>query len=62
MREIGVEEIEKEGAADFIKAGGENLTMIPALNENNDWINCAEELIKKEMQVSETRTSVSSGS
>jgi len=23
--------------------------MIPALNENKDWIDCVEELIKKEM-------------
>lgn len=57
-----LEEIEKEGAEDFIKAGGERLTMIPALNENTDWIDCLEELIKKEMQVSETRTPVSSDS
>ncbi len=49
-----LEEIEKEGAEDFIKAGGESLTMIPALNENKDWIDCAEELIRKEMQHSKS--------
>lgn len=55
-----LEEIEKEGKEDFLKAGGENLTMIPALNENKDWIDCVEELIKKEMQLSEKSEVVSS--
>ena len=43
-----LEEIQIEGNEDFLKAGGESLTMIPAMNENADWVDCAAELIKKE--------------
>lgn len=42
-----LEEIEMEGKELFMKAGGERLTMIPALNENKTWVDCAEELINK---------------
>ena len=44
-----LEEIQMEGNEDFLKAGGESLTMIPAMNENADWIDCAAELIKNEI-------------
>jgi len=39
-----LEEIEMEGKKEFLKAGGEAFTMIPALNENTAWIDCIEEL------------------
>jgi ferrochelatase len=44
-----LEEIEKEGREEFLKAGGESFTMIPALNEIEAWIKCAEELIKNQL-------------
>jgi len=39
-----LEEIQMEGKGEFLKAGGESFTMIPALNESTAWIDCIEEL------------------
>ncbi|HYC40004.1 MAG TPA: ferrochelatase [Chitinophagaceae bacterium] len=47
-----LEEIEKEGAEIFMNAGGMQFTMIPALNENPEWVGCAEELIRKQFTTS----------
>ena len=44
-----LEEIAVEGKEDFLKSGGENFTMIPALDENRLWIDCMEEMVKGEL-------------
>jgi len=41
-----LEEIDREGREDFLHAGGEYYEMIPALNEEPAWLDCAEELIR----------------
>jgi ferrochelatase len=46
-----LEEIAMEGKQEFQKHGGEQFTMIPALNENQDWIDCMEQLITAVLQV-----------
>ena len=43
-----LEEIQMEGKEEFLKAGGRTLTMIPALNENVEWIDCMQDLIMHE--------------
>jgi ferrochelatase len=45
-----LEEIAIEGKEEFIKSGGKELTMIPALNENGEWIDCIEELVKQQLE------------
>ncbi len=45
-----LEEIAIEGKEDFLHAGGESFTMIPALNENEEWIQCIHELIYKQIE------------
>ena len=44
-----LEEIEMEGKEDFLKSGGEDLTMIPALNENPEWIACMAKLVEEQL-------------
>jgi ferrochelatase len=44
-----LEEIQVEGREDFLKSGGEELTMVPALNENELWINCIEKLVGQQV-------------
>lgn len=41
-----VEEIEIEGREVFIKAGGEEFTVIPCLNENADWIISMQKMVE----------------
>lgn len=43
-----LEEIAMEGKKDFLGHGGESFIMIPALNENDLWIDCMEELIDEQ--------------
>ena len=43
-----LQEISMEGKELFLKSGGESLTMIPALNENDLWIDCMEDQIKRQ--------------
>ena len=38
-----------EGKEDFLKSGGEDLTMIPALNENPEWISCMAKLVEEQL-------------
>lgn len=40
-----LEEIAMEGKHDFMQHGGEEFTMIPALNEHPNWIDCMQTLI-----------------
>lgn len=42
-----LEEIEKEGQEDFMKAGGVSFQMIPALNENPLWLECVREMVEE---------------
>jgi protoporphyrin/coproporphyrin ferrochelatase len=49
-----VEEIEMEGRETFIKNGGEEFTLIPCLNESDEWINTLTELIRTQMTQSES--------
>lgn len=42
-----LEEIDMQGRETFLAAGGENLTYIPCLNSNNDWIDCLASWIKE---------------
>jgi ferrochelatase len=44
-----LEEIEVEGRELFLESGGEEFTMVPALNENEDWLKTAELLIRRRM-------------
>ncbi len=44
-----LEEIEVEGRELFLESGGEEFTMVPALNENEEWLNTAELLIRRKM-------------
>lgn len=41
-----LEEIEIEGKEVFLNAGGEAFTMIPALDENTEWIDCMKDLVE----------------
>jgi protoporphyrin/coproporphyrin ferrochelatase len=43
-----LEEIMEEGKEDFLKAGGEAYTVIPCLNEREDWIQTLSTLVKTE--------------
>jgi ferrochelatase len=40
-----LEEIEKEGREDFMKYGGEEFSVIPCLNDREDWIKTVESLV-----------------
>ncbi len=42
-----LEEIGMECRADFLAAGGERFTYIPALNESTDWIHCLQGLVER---------------
>ena len=42
-----LEEIAMEGKAEFIKAGGEDLKLIPALNDNDLWVESLAKIIKE---------------
>jgi len=44
-----LEEIEMEGKEDFLNSGGEDLRMIPAMNENPEWIACMAKLIEEQL-------------
>jgi len=46
-----LEEIAVEGKQEFLQHGGEELTMIPALNENQKWIDCMQVLIRQQKQL-----------
>jgi ferrochelatase len=50
-----LEEIAMEGKQEFLKYGGEQFTMIPCLNENQDWIDCMEMLIRQQKPLSPLR-------
>lgn len=43
-----LEEIATEGREEFLKAGGHTFDMIPALNEQTAWLDCAEFLIRQQ--------------
>jgi protoporphyrin/coproporphyrin ferrochelatase len=43
-----LEEIQVEGREDFMKAGGEEFSVIPCLNERTDWINTLVKLVNTE--------------
>lgn len=49
-----LEEIMEEGKEDFLKAGGEEFTVIPCLNEREDWIQTLTTLVKAEFNESIT--------
>jgi ferrochelatase len=44
-----LEEIDVEGKELFLASGGEQFKMIPALNENPDWLNTMEMLIRRQL-------------
>jgi len=44
-----LEEIQEEGREDFMKAGGEEYTVIPCLNEREDWIQTLVHLINTQV-------------
>ena len=44
-------EIAVEGKQDFLQHGGQEFTMIPALNENQEWIHCMQVLIRQQTQL-----------
>jgi ferrochelatase len=46
-----LEEIAMEGKQDFLQHGGEAFTLIPALNENEKWIDCMQALINQQEQI-----------
>jgi ferrochelatase len=46
-----LEEIAMEGKQDFLQHGGEEFTLIPALNENQKWIECMQVLINQQEQL-----------
>lgn len=46
-----LEEIAMEGKQDFLQHGGEEFTMIPALNESQEWIDCMQALINHQEQL-----------
>ena len=46
-----LEEIAVEGKQDFLQHGGQEFTMIPALNENQEWIHCMQVLIRQQTQL-----------
>jgi ferrochelatase len=46
-----LEEIAEEGREDFMKAGGQDFHMIPALNEEPLWIDCLMELIDRQLAI-----------
>ncbi len=35
-----IDEIDREGREDFLKAGGEDFIYVPCLNDRQDWVNC----------------------
>lgn len=45
-----LEEIQVEGREDFMKYGGEEFTVIPCLNEREDWIKTVECLVNEQLQ------------
>lgn len=46
-----LEEIAVEGKTEFLKHGGTSFQMIPALNENSEWIDCMYKLIEERIEV-----------
>lgn len=48
-----LEEIQMEGRETFMKNGGEEFTVIPCLNDRDEWIEALAELVKKEIASSE---------
>lgn len=50
-----LEEIAMRGKEDFIKAGGTDYTMIPCLNESEDWVNAIEEFTNDASMILEPR-------
>jgi ferrochelatase len=46
-----LEEIAMEGKTEFLQYGGEEFTMIPAMNENLEWIDCMVGLIRQHQPV-----------
>ena len=50
-----LEEIAMRGEEDFIKAGGTDYTMIPCLNESEDWVNAIEEFTNDASMILEPR-------
>lgn len=50
-----LEEISMRGKEDFIKAGGTDYTMIPCLNESEDWVNAIEEFTNDTSMILEPR-------
>lgn len=50
-----LEEIAMEGKHDFMQHGGEEFTMIPALNEDPKWIACMQMLINQQEQSTEKK-------
>ncbi len=44
-----LEEIQMEGRETFMKNGGEEFTVIPCLNDRNEWIEALAELVKKQI-------------
>ncbi len=50
-----LEEIAMRGKEDFIKAGGTDYTMIPCLNESEDWVSAIEEFTNDSSMILEPR-------
>ena len=48
-----LEEIQMEGRETFMESGGEEFTVIPCLNDRDEWIEALAELVKKEIASSE---------
>jgi protoporphyrin/coproporphyrin ferrochelatase len=51
-----LEEIAMEGKEEFLQHGGEQFTMIPAMNENQEWINCMQVLIRQQKLLTPLRS------
>ena len=47
-----LEEIQEEGREDFMKAGGEAYSVIPCMNDNDDWIKTIVKLVNVEFSES----------
>ncbi len=48
-----LEEIEMEGRAVFMKSGGEQFTLIPCLNDSDEWIGALAGLVRKQITAPE---------
>ncbi len=48
-----LEEIQMEGRETFMESGGEEFTVIPCLNDRDEWIEALAELVKKEIASSQ---------